>query len=136
MCFYIKYYFKFLVTSDIIAFFTSSKDILSIVAPAAFICPPPPKIEATSETFTYSFDLRDILYPFSFSYKNIETSTSSIVLPISTIPSLSPGLSPIYSSSFLVRYVKAIFPSAKNSNLFIASFSASNLVFVIVSIDS
>ena len=63
----------------------------------------------------------------SVSLKNTDTSTPSISLPISTIPSWSSALT--CSSSFLVMYVNAILPFSSNSILFIAIFLNSNFSF-------
>lgn len=76
--------------------------------PAARGCPPPPNNNATSDTFTYSFERNETFHPFPFfnSLIKAETSTPSIHLPILTIPSWSPVSLCTFSSSFKVIYVK------------------------------
>ena len=101
--------------------------------PAALGWPPPPNNNATSETLTYSFERSEIFSPFSgTSLINIDTSTPSISLPISTIPSWSPVSAFTLSSSALVIYVKAIFPSSKNCNRSDAILFNSKFDFVLV----
>lgn len=84
-------YFKYVFTlSTIFSFACGSAN--GSVQPAALTCPPPLKIDATSDTLTYSLERSDALKPFSDSLRNIDTSTPSKSLPISTNPSWSPCL--------------------------------------------
>ena len=83
---YFSNYFKNVFVRSIIFSFAFSNTNGS-VQPAAFICPPPLNIAATSATFTYSLERSDVLNPFSVSLIKIETSTPSMSLPISTKPS-------------------------------------------------